>query len=130
MSKDNKVAEPEGEVLEDSMKERRKYKRWLLSSYFDTYEMNMNSSLGYMADISYGGMMLISKYPVQTNIVLPLRIELNEEVEKACQMKVITRSVRCNEDKDFSYFNIGLKLVDLSSSNLSIIKRVIEKYAI
>ena len=130
MSKDNKVAEPEGEILEDSMKERRKYKRWLLSSYFDTYEMNMNSSLGYMADISYGGMMLISKYPVQTNIVLPLRIELNEEVEKACQMKVITRSVRCNEDKDFSYFNIGLKLVDLSSSNLSIIKRVIEKYAI
>lgn len=112
------------------MKERRKYKRWLLSSYFDTYEMNSNSSLGYLADVSYGGIMLVSKYPVQTNIVLPLRIELNKEVDKGGQMQVVTRSVRCNEDRDFKYYNIGLKLIDLSSANLSIIKRLIEKYSI
>ncbi len=130
MSTKDKVIESEVKVSEKSMSERRKYKRWLLSSYFDTYEMNMNSSLGYLADISYGGMMLISKYPVQTNIVLPLRIELSQELETKGQMKVVTRSVRCNEDQDFNYFNIGLKLVDLSSSNLAIIKRLIEQYAI
>ena len=111
-------------------RERRKHKRWILSSYFDTYETKMNSSLGYLADISFGGMMLISKYPVQTNIVLPLRIELNKEVDKNSKMQVITRTVRCDEDKDYKYFNIGLKLIDLSSSNLAIIKRLIEKYAI
>lgn len=115
---------------ERSVKERRKYKRWLLSSYFDAYEMNMNSSLGYLADISYGGMMLISKYPVQTNIVLPIRIELNKEVNKNGQMQVVTRTVRCEEDSDFNYFNIGLKLIDLSSSNLAVIKNLIEKYSI
>lgn len=111
-------------------RERRKYKRWLLSSYFDTFEMNMNSSLGYLADISYGGMMLISKYPVQINIVLPVRVDLNKEVDRSGAMQVVTRTVRCDEDRDFNYFNIGLKLVDLSSANLAIIKRLIEKYAI
>lgn len=90
----------------------------------------MNSSLGYLADISYGGLMLISKYPIQTNIVLPLRVELNSQVDRSGQMKVVTRSVRCEEDKDYSYFNIGLKLVDLSSSNLAIIQRLIDEYAI
>ncbi len=112
------------------MKERRKYKRWLLSSYFDAYEMNSNSSLGYLADVSYGGLMLVSKYPVETNLILPLRIELNKEVDRGGQMQIVTRSVRCNEEKDFNYFNIGLKLIDLSSANLSIIKRLIEKYSI
>lgn len=117
-------------ISEKKVRERRKYKRWLLSSYFDAYEMKMNSTLGYLADISYGGMMLISKYPVETNIVLPLRIDLDAEVDKSGQMQVVTQSVRCDEDKDYNYFNIGLKLIDLSSANLAIIKRLIEKYAI
>ncbi len=111
------------------MKERRKYKRWLLSSYFDTYEANTNSAMGYLADVSYGGVMLISKYPVQTSIVLPLRIELNSQLDNNGQMKIVTRSVRCQKAKDFDYYNIGLKLIDLSSSNLAIIKRVIEMYS-
>ena len=119
------------DISEDiSGSERRRHKRWNLNSYFDTYETKLNSSLGYLADISFGGMMLISKYPVQTNIVLPLRIELNKEVDKKGNMQVITRTVRCDEDKDYKYFNIGLKLIDLSSMNLTTIKRLIEKYAI
>lgn len=111
-------------------KERRKYKRWILSTYFDAYETKLNASMGYLADISFGGMLLISKYPVQTNIVLPLRIELSEEVDQSGSMQVMSRTVRCDEDTNFKYFNIGLKLVDLTSSNLAIIKRLIEKYAI
>ena len=118
------------EKVKQTGKERRQHKRWILSSYFDTYETKMNSSLGYLADISFGGMMLISKYPVQTNIVLRLRIELNKEVDKTGKMQVITRTVRCDEDKDYKFFRIGLKLVDLSSTNLAVIKRLIEKYAI
>lgn len=124
-----KKSDPEQEPAKP-FTEKRKHKRWMLSSYFDTYETKMNSSLGYLADVSFGGMMLISKYPVQTNIVLPLRIELNNEVDKSGSMQVITRTVRCDEDKDYKYFKIGLKLIDLSSSNLAIIKRLIEKYAI
>ncbi len=119
-------------VLEkvESMTERRQHKRWLLSSYFDAYEMKMNSCVGYLAEVSYGGMMLISKFPVQTNIVMPLRIEFNNSVKEANQMKVVTKPVRCYKDQDFSYYSVGLKLVDLSSSNLTIIKHLIDKYAI
>lgn len=112
------------------IKDQRKYKRWFLSSYLDVYEMNMNASVGYMADVSYGGMMLISKYPVQTNIVMPLRVELDSDLTQSGHMKVVTRSVRCDKDKDLDYYNIGLKLVDLTSGNLNIIKRIIEMYAI
>ncbi len=115
---------------EQSMTERRQHKRWLLSSYFDAYEMKMNSCVGYLAEVSYGGMMLISKFPVQTNIVMPLRIELNASVKEANQMKVVTKPVRCMKDRDFSYYSVGLKLVDLSSSNLTIIQHLIDKYAI
>ncbi len=113
-----------------NMTERRQYKRWLLSSYFDAYEMKMNACVGYLAEVSYGGMMLISKFPVQTNIVMPLRIELNNVVEDTSQMKVVTKPVRCYKDQDYSYYSVGLKLVDLSSNNLTIIKHLIDKYAI
>ncbi len=103
----------------------------MLSSYFDTYEISKDSTLGYLADISYGGMMLISKHPVQTNIVLPLRIDVGEQVDKKeGQMRVVTRSVRCEKDMELNYFNVGLKLIDVSSDNLSMIKKLIDKYSI
>jgi hypothetical protein len=92
--------------------------------------MRLNSSIGHLADISYGGMMLISKQPVETNIVFPIKIDLDKEVSKTSELKVMSRSVRCRKDTDFDYFDIGLKLLDLSSGNLKIIKQLIESYSI
>ncbi len=112
------------------MEERRKNKRWILNSYFDASGEDNDNSLSYLADISTSGMMLISKHPIQTNIVMPLKIKVNDEISSNGELKVITQIVRCEKDRDFEYYNTGCKLVDLSSSNLEIIEQMIALYAI
>jgi PilZ domain len=112
------------------MEERRKNKRWLLNTYFDAYRENREASPSYLADISKDGLLLISRHPVQTNIVVPLRISLNKEVTPDGELRVSSRVVRCNKDRDFNYYNTGCKLVDLSSSSVETIERIIEMYRI
>jgi hypothetical protein len=112
------------------MKERRLSKRWILSSYFDTYRDGHDSSASYLADISTGGMMLISKHPVQTNIRMPLRIEVNDSIAPDGELKVVTQVVRCLKDKDYEYYHTGCKLVDLSNATLEVIEQMIDMYAI
>ena len=111
------------------MNERRKHKRWLLSSYIGVFEKESDLSIGKLSDISRGGFMMNAKHPVKVNIVMPLRIGLKDENSGKGQMKVVTRTVRCGKDKDENY-NIGLKLIDLSSDNLTVINQLIEMYAI
>ncbi|MCP4752390.1 MAG: hypothetical protein GY866_15965 [Proteobacteria bacterium] len=112
------------------MEERRKHERWMLSSYFDIYDSNLDSAVGYLAEVSYGGFMMISDQPIQTNIVLPLKVDLIEEVDRSQELKVVTRSVRCTRDEDMDCYNTGLKLIDTSSGDLKIIRYMIETHAI
>ncbi len=112
------------------MKERRKEKRWFLSKYFETSRENRQNSPGYIVDISIGGMMLMGKFPVQTNIVMPLKINLDKEVSMDGEVKVMTQVVRCGKDKDSEYYSTGCKLIDMSSSGREIIERIIELYGI
>ncbi len=112
------------------MKERRLNKRWILNSYFDAYRDDHDSSPSYLADISTGGMLLISKHPVQTNIMMPLRIAVNDQISSDGELKVITQVVRCRKDKDFDYYHTGCKLVDLSNATLEVIEQMIDMYAI
>jgi c-di-GMP-binding flagellar brake protein YcgR len=112
------------------MEERRIGKRWILNSYFDVYREDHDSSPSYLADISTGGMLLISKHPVQANMMMPLRIALNDEIASDGELKITTQVVRCRKDENFEYYNTGCKLIDLSNSKLEIIEQMIEMYAL
>ncbi len=112
------------------MKERRKDKRWFLSTYLEAYREGRTDSPGYLADISLGGLLLMGRYPVQTNIVMPLKIKLEKEVSVNEEIRVVTQVVRCGKQENDSYYKTGCKLIDLSNSSREIIERMIELYSI
>lgn len=112
------------------MKERRKDKRWLLNRYLEPYREDQNLSPGYLADISLGGMLLIGRFPIQTNIVMPLKIKLDKEISVNEELRVVTQVVRCGKEATEGVYSTGCKLVDLSNSGREIIERLIELYSV
>lgn len=108
------------------MSERRKSKRWLLNAYYETYSGSGEERIGYLAELSKDGLMLLNDEPIQTNIILPLRISLNEEMEDRKEMKVVAKVVRCQKDEDLDYYNTGFKLVDASDDTREIIDQLIK----
>ena len=112
------------------MADRRKHKRWLLNANFEAYTDKRDKTLGYMAEISYGGMMLVAKEPIQTNIIMPLRVSLeNAKVDKR-EIKVVTQVVRCHKDEDLELFKTGFRLIDLSTETRDIIDQLIQVNAV
>ncbi|MFH2129698.1 MAG: PilZ domain-containing protein [bacterium] len=112
------------------MKERRKNKRWVLNTTFNAYRENHDGTASHLADISTDGMMLISKHPVQTSIIMPLRVEVTDEVSPDGELRVTTQIVRCSKDKNIDDYHTGCKLIDLSNSSLEMIQRMIDLYHI
>ncbi|MCP4753697.1 MAG: PilZ domain-containing protein [Proteobacteria bacterium] len=108
--------------------EKRKHKRTLLASYLDTYEMDSHNVIGYLADISHGGMMLISKNPIQVNKAMSLHVNLPDESNNNKELKLVARSIRCIKDSDFNYFNTGFEIKDLSSRDIETIDHLVARH--
>jgi len=112
------------------MSERRKNKRWGLQSEPAAVDAKSGSTIGYLSDISLGGMMLVSNDPLQTNIVMPLTVDLSNKTSKNEPLKVVTTIVRCNKDHKKSSFKSGLKLVDVALHELKAIELLIAEQGI
>ena len=108
------------------MADRREHIRWLLDTNFETYNDEKDRLLGYMADLSIGGIRLVNKEPIQTNIIMPIRISLKKEIESSKEMRVMTRVVRCQKDLESESYDIGFRLIDLSTENRDIISQLVK----
>ncbi len=110
------------------MSERRKFKRWALKSELAAVDTESGSTIGYLSDVSLGGMMLVSKDLLQTNIVMPLTVKLADDSGESEPLKVVTKIVRCREDENKNSFKTGLKLIDVSTHDLKMIEQLISDH--
>ncbi|MBU2646546.1 PilZ domain-containing protein [bacterium] len=110
------------------MSEQRKYKRALLISYLNTYDYTSNSETGFLADISHGGMLLISKNPIPVDVSLSLAIEVPEEVDETETFVVTAKSIRCIKDKDLNYFNTGFIFEEMTSNDIQIVNNIMAAF--
>lgn len=112
------------------MSEKRKHDRLLLLSYFNTYSAENDSTLGYLADISQGGLLLISKTPIKTDVSIPIKIDIPEDVDETQELKLVAKSVRCIRDSEFDYFNIGFQVESVSEQDLEKYEKLISIYSL
>jgi hypothetical protein len=110
------------------MTEKRRFKRSILVSYFDTVDEEDNEMIGYLADISQGGMLLISKEPIATDRSMSLVIDIPEEIHASGTLRMTVRSIRCMKDPDFSYFNTGFVMEQTTPDGRLIIDKLIETF--
>lgn len=99
-----------------------------MNRYFEAYREGREDAAGYLSNISLGGLLLTGKFPIQTNIVMPLRITLDMAVIPDGELRVKTRVLRCGKEADSEMYSAGCRLIDLSENSRNIIERMIELY--
>lgn len=115
-------------LSDEHMLEKRKHKRSILVSYFDTYEREEKVFLGYLADISYGGMTLVSKKPIETNQVMSIQIEVSNDDNKRNDLLLDAKCIHCKEQKNHNYFNIGFELKEITETDINNIDDLMSLY--
>ena len=110
------------------MSDKRVHKRALLVSYLDAHDTATNEDVGYVVDISQGGMMVISKKPITIDMSMSLAINVSEEVTKTKVFNVTARSIRSIRDGDLDYYNTGFMFDELRSEDLQVLDNIVAAF--
>ncbi|MFC1878874.1 PilZ domain-containing protein [Chloroflexota bacterium] len=108
--------------------ERRKQDRQLLTFFSRVVDRKTGRLVGYLADLTTGGALLIGEKPVGTDSTLHLRMDLPENFEAGEQLEFNATAMWCSPDDDPDFYKIGLRLSDIPWEDLAIIARVLNDY--
>ena len=99
------------------------------SYYMQVLDANTKEIVGHLADISSGGFKLDCRKPVPVNQDVRFLMHLPGEIANKPAMVFGARSRWCQMDPlDPCAFNVGYQLTLISSEDLEIINRMMEKY--
>ena len=111
------------------MEERRKMPRKYLIIYSRVFNRGSGQLLGYLADMSLSGMMIISENAHPENASFPVRIDLPDTGKfRSDHIKLMCRVAWCQPDLDPSFHNIGFEFQDPTPEDLEIIQIMIDEY--
>jgi hypothetical protein len=103
----------------------RKY----LIIYSRVFERTTGKLLGYLADLSEEGTMIIAEEPLTVDAVLSLRFDLPDpKVFDAHNLNVSARVARCSPDLSPEFYDIGLEFLDATPEQKIVIQRMMEMY--
>ena len=108
--------------------DRRKQDRKLLTFFSRVVDRKTGRLVGYLADLTTGGALLIGEKPVSANSQLHLRMDLPEDFEAGDHLEFNALTMWCSPDDDPEFYKIGLRLADIPWDDLAIIQRVLNKY--
>ncbi len=110
------------------MSEKRVHKRALLVSYLDAQNTETNEDIGYVVDISKGGMMIISKKPIAVDMSMSLAINVPEEITETKVFNVTAKSIRSIKEVDLDYYNTGFIFNELRSADLRVLDNIVAAF--
>jgi hypothetical protein len=114
---------------ETSTQDRRDLDRKDFSCYMQLIDHDTQELVGHLADISSGGFKLDSLGPIPPNKDYRFRLDLTSEVANKPYMVFVARSKWCKVDPlDPFCYNVGFQLIDITSEDNEIFKRMIERY--
>lgn len=111
------------------MDERRHLARKYLIIYSRVFERTMGKLLGYLADLSLEGAMIITEEALVEGEILPLRFDLPDPKEfNSNTLNLTARVARCNPDISPAFYNIGLEFEDATDKDKRILEKMMEMY--
>jgi hypothetical protein len=124
--KKRRVALP-GAELKPSNKSRISERKNLVY-YLKITDTVADQPMGHAVDISKQGFMLIIGKPVESDVLFRLKLFLPEEIQGSRYFEFSAMSRWCRQDQNPEYYNVGFQFADLSSEDIQIVNRLIEKY--
>lgn len=95
--------------------EMRKQERYSLECYLKVMDADGHSALGHIADISMGGMKMLSEQPIRPEEDFRLLLDLSLGSQKKTRVFVDARSVWTAEDTNPRFYATGFCFQGLSS---------------
>lgn len=110
------------------MDERRKIDRRYLTFFSRVVDRNNGRLLGYLADLTTGGALLIGDIPLKIGEVFQLRVDLPEKFATQEQLDIEAKAVWSQPDIDPEFYKTGLQLVNISPKDLILLERVLSNF--
>ncbi len=111
------------------MSEQRKAERKALITFTPAYDLHKNILLGYLADLTLQGAMLVGSKPVEINKKLTLAIEFHETPEiPATRMTIPARVAWCKHEEHSTYYNTGVEFLEMTNQNKMVVVAILERY--
>ena len=117
------------DVIENdwSAEERRAYERYSVEFYWRVYDRDAGTLAGDVADISLGGIQLLSETAIPSGKRLHLRMEISLESGRKEQIDVEARSVWHSEALNPGMFTSGFEFLNVSPETAQRIQSVIDE---
>lgn len=111
--------------------ERRNLSRRTFSYYMRVMDEVTGELIGHLADISTTGFKLDCKKPLPLDANFRMRIEQTGEISSKNFLTFTARSKWCRRDEfDFSLYNIGFQLINISRTDYDIFLKMFEMYGV
>ncbi len=108
------------------MNERRKLPRRHLIFYLRLLDAQTGELLGYLGDISAGGLLMISEKPFAVGRKLKVRMMLPHEVEGQESVEMDAEVRRCAPDYNPAFQAVGMEVKDLPDETLRLLARLLQ----
>ena len=115
---------------EPKPQERRRLKRRYLAFFTRVYDRNSGQMLGHLDNVSTEGAMIIGQFPIQSGQTFRLRMDLSEYIFGKAHLDFDAISAWCQPDLDPTFYNTGLKFIDIAPDDMEIIEKIMTEYVI
>jgi hypothetical protein len=112
------------------MEERRKIPRKYLMFYARVFDRRTGELLGYLADLTSQGAMLISETPLESGLSFRLKMDLPDRFFERDHLNFEARSVWCSQDVDPKLYNTGFQMVHVDPQDIEVIDQINERFGL
>jgi hypothetical protein len=111
------------------MNEHRKEERRKMTAFTPVHDVQKNTLLGYIADLSSNGALLIGERPVEAGMQITLVIDFPETQEfQAIREVVAARVAWCKQESEAWYYDAGVEFHDLGQHSKLILGAILGNY--
>lgn len=107
------------------MMDRRKFTRRHLIFYLRVFDEN-NILLGYLLDISEGGILMMSETEIPEGRKVKLSIKLPKEINEGDTLHFTGLVKRVNKDINENFYDIGIEILEKDKNYTEILHKLVD----
>lgn len=105
--------------------DRRKYSRRHLIFYLRIFDEN-DILLGYLLDISEGGILMMSEIDIPEGKKLKLKLKLPKEINEGDSVQFTGEVKRISKDINENFYDVGIEIIEKDKNYHVILQKLVE----
>ena len=107
----------------------RKEERKKIMAFTPVHDLDKNTLLGYIGDLTLKGALIIGEKPVEVNKQTTLAIDFPQTPEfPARRVKILARIAWSKREPEVQYYDTGVEFQEINEQNKTFLEAVLERY--